>query len=82
MAHYLQRAFAADVDIHVLHDLRLEDAEQPGDDGSPGACQIDHLVVHRWGMFIVESKSVTEEVRIRSDGAGGDEELWWNLVYG
>ena len=78
MAHYLHRAFATDADIHVLHNLRLEDTEQPEHDGSPGACQIDHLIVHRRGMFIVESKSVTEEVRIRSDGAGGDE---WSRVY-
>lgn len=36
------------------------------------------LTVHRWGMFIVESKSVTEEVRVRPDGSGGDE---WTRVY-
>ena len=78
MAHYLHRAFRQDPEVHVLHDLRLEDREQPEQDGSPGVCQIDHLIVHRFGMFIIESKSVTEEVRVRSDGSGGDE---WSRLY-
>ena len=51
MAHYLHLRFRADPEIHVLDDLRLEDEEQPTKDGAPGVCQIDHLVVHRWGMF-------------------------------
>ena len=78
MAHYLHRNFANDPDVLVLHGLRLEDREQPEQDGSPGVCQIDHLIVHRYGMFIVESKSVTEEVHIRPDGSGGDE---WSRIY-
>ena len=78
MAHYLHRRFHDDPETHVLHGLRLEDREQPEQDGSPGVCQIDHLVVHRWGMFIVESKSVSEEVRVRPDDTGGDE---WSRVY-
>ena len=78
MAHYLNRAFQHNEQVFVLHGLRLEDREQPEQDGSPGVCQIDHLVVHRRGLFIIESKSVTEEVRIRSDGSGGDE---WSRVW-
>ena len=78
MAHYLHRAFKQDREVHVLHALCLRDAEQPEQDGSPGVCQIDHLLVHRWGLFIIESKSVTDEVRMRSDGSGGDE---WSRVY-
>ena len=78
MAHYLHRAFKQDREVHVFHALRIQDAEQPEQDGSPGVCQIDHLVVHRWGMFVVESKSVTQEVRVCSDGSGGDE---WSRVY-
>ena len=77
MAFYLHRDFRDDEEVFVLHDLRIEDQEQPEQDGSPGVCQIDHLVVHRWGLFIIESKSVTEEVRVRSDGSGGDE---WTRV--
>ena len=79
MAHYLHRGFKDDPDVYVLHGLRIEDPGQPEQDGSTGVCQIDHLIVHRWGMFIVESKSVKEEVQVRPDGSGGDE---WSRVYG
>ncbi len=77
IAHYLHRNFANNSEVCVLHGVRLEDREQPEQDGSPGVCQIDHLIVHRWGMFIVESKSVTEEIRIQPDGSGGDQ---WTRV--
>lgn len=78
LAHYLHRSFSEDHRVYVLHGVRLEDSAQPEQDGSTGVCQIDHLLVHRWGLFIVESKSVTEEVRVRPDGSGGDE---WSRVY-
>ena len=78
MAHYLHRRFRDDPAVCVLHGLRIEDGSQPEQDGSPGVCQVDHLVLHRWGMFIVESKSVTQEVRVGPDGSGGDE---WTRVY-
>lgn len=78
LAHYLHRRFNDDPNVCVLHGLRLEDPKQPEQDGSAGVCQIDHLLVHRWGMFIVESKSATEEVCVRPDGTGGDE---WSRVY-
>ncbi len=77
MAHYLHRAFSDDPSVHVLHGLRLEDGTRPEQDGSPGVCQIDHLLVHAHGAFVVESKSVTGEVRVRPDGSGGDE---WSRV--
>ena len=80
MAHYLNRSFREDSKVQVLHGLRIEDSDQPEQNGSPGVCQIDHLLVHRWGMFIVESKSVTEEIRVRPDGSGGDE--WTRLYHG
>lgn len=73
MAHYLHRDFAKDPHLFVLNNLRIVDPDQPELDGTPGVCQIDHLVMHRWGVFIVESKSVTDEVSIRPDGHGGDE---------
>ena len=78
MAHYLHRSFSEDQGVYVLHGLRLEDPAQPEQDGSTGVCQIDHLLVHRWGLFIIESKSVTEEVLVHSDGSGGDE---WSRAY-
>ena len=57
MAHYLQRAFGGSGEIHVFNNLRFERSQ--GD-----AAQIDHLVMHRGGMVIVESKSVSTAVRI------------------
>ncbi|MCY4104243.1 MAG: nuclease-related domain-containing protein [bacterium] len=79
MAHYLHRSFSEDPDVFVLHGLRLEDPDQPEHDGSAGVCQIDHLLVHRFGFFIIESKAVSGEVRVRPDGSGGDE---WTRVWG
>jgi hypothetical protein len=72
MAYFLHRAFRDDPDLFVLNDIRIVD---PGQQGfvEEDACQIDHLVLHRWGMFIIESKSCTGLVRIRGDGTGGDE---------
>lgn len=60
MAFYLRRAFVSEKEVHVLHGLRLEHA---GD-----AAQIDHLVLHRWGMLLIESKSVTTRVRVHAQG--------------
>lgn len=79
MAFYLHRDFASEAGLLVLNDLRLVDPDQPEHDGRPGVCQIDHLILHRWGAFIVESKSVTDEVSVRDDRAGGDE---WTRRYG
>ena len=78
MAHYLHRTFNDDPNVCVLHGLRIEDPDQPEQNGAPGVCQIDHLLLHRWGVFIVESKSVSQEVRVRPDGTGGDE---WSRVW-
>lgn len=78
LAFYLHRAFSSHADLFVVNGLRLVDPEQPEHDGSAGVCQIDHLIVHRFGVFIIESKSISEEVRVRGDGAGGDE---WVRVY-
>ena len=79
MAFYLHREFGSDTSVLVINDLRLLDPDQPEHDGRPGVCQIDHLVLHRWGAFIIESKSVTDEVSVRDDGAGGDE---WTRRFG
>lgn len=78
MAHYLHRSFSNDQTLFVLHGLRLENHSQPEHDGSPGVCQIDHLLVHRFGFFIIECKSVTGEIEVRSDGSDGDE---WARIY-
>jgi len=73
MAHYLRRAFASQDGLYVLNDIRIVDPEQQHDGLGEDACQIDHLVLHRWGMFIIESKSSIGKVTIRSDGSGGEE---------
>lgn len=56
MAHYLDRQFRDSKRFLVLHDLRFEhDGEN---------AQIDHLIVHQYGVAIVESKSVSTTVRV------------------
>jgi hypothetical protein len=60
MAHYLERAFGTRDDILVFNDLRLEKGQD--------AAQIDHLLLHRWGMVIIESKSVTDSVHVNEHG--------------
>ena len=50
MAFYLHRAFGKAKEYFVLNDLRIiHDSD---------VAQIDHLIVSRFGLFIVESKSV------------------------
>ncbi|ULH17760.1 NERD domain-containing protein (plasmid) [Deinococcus sp. KNUC1210] len=56
MAFYLKRAFGDDPAVHIFHNLRFEDGQD--------AAQIDHLVLHRSGAIIIESKSVTSSVSI------------------
>jgi len=60
VAFYLRRAFGDCEDVFVFHDLRLEHAGE--------VAQIDHLVLHRHGMFIIETKSVTGEIHITPTG--------------
>ncbi|MDP2027854.1 nuclease-related domain-containing protein [Sulfuriferula sp.] len=60
MAFYLQRMFGQAQDIIVINDLRIEHAGE--------VAQIDHLIVSRWGLCIVESKSVTDSVHINAHG--------------
>ena len=68
MAFYLQGAFGDDENFHILNGTRLKKGED--------VCQIDHLVVHTYGMAIVESKSVTSKVKINDDGSW--ERIWDN----
>ena len=60
MAFYLKRAFENDPKILIINGIRLE---KDGD-----AAQIDHLILHEYGMVIVESKSVTTQVSINEHG--------------
>lgn len=60
MVYYLRRAFKDDKNIYVFNDLRLEQEQE--------AAQIDHLILHRYGATIVESKSVTTRIQVNEQG--------------
>jgi Nuclease-related domain len=56
LAFYLRRAFVDDKDILVFNNLRFE--------RNHDVAQIDHLILHKYGMIIIESKSVTTKVEV------------------
>ncbi|MDH2918658.1 MAG: nuclease-related domain-containing protein [Sideroxydans sp.] len=60
MAFYLKRFFSSSPDIFVLNGIRLEQAED--------AAQMDHLILHPYGVIVVESKSVAGKIQIKDDG--------------
>ncbi|WP_434620395.1 nuclease-related domain-containing protein [Azospirillum sp. B2RO_4] len=68
MAFYLRRAFASSDDHAVLNNIRIT----AGGD----TAQIDHLVISRWGLVIIESKSVSTRVRVNQRGE------WMRLMGG
>ncbi len=67
LAFYLRRAFADNVTTRVLNGLRVAHADE--------IAQIDHLVLHPYGLVAVESKSVTTTVRVN---ARGEWTRWYN----
>jgi Nuclease-related domain len=67
MAHYLRRTFADSPTRLVFNDLRLEHAGE--------VAQIDHLVLHRFGLIVIESKSVGGTVSVNEHGE-------WSRWYG
>lgn len=66
MSFYLNRAFGNDDYVAVINDLHLE---MEGE-----YAQIDHLVIHRFGFVIIESKSVTSTVCVNKNGE-------WKRIY-
>lgn len=60
MAFYFRRFFAKSDQVDVLNYLRIDLAGE--------IAQMDHLVLHPFGILIVESKSVTGSVQIKDDG--------------
>ncbi len=60
MAFYLRRAFGEDPKIKVLNGLRVE---RQGE-----VAQIDHLLVSTHGFTLIESKSVTTQIRVNAQG--------------
>jgi len=69
MAFYLRRVFLNDKDIYVFNDLRMKD-------DTNDSAQIDHLILHRHGFIIIESKSVSSKVKINEHNEW--ERLWNN----
>ncbi len=67
MAFYLRRAFADDATIRVLNGLRVVHSGE--------VAQVDHLVLHPYGLVAIESKSVTTTVRVN---AHGEWTRWYN----
>lgn len=67
MAFYLNRSFRKSDDCFVINDLRIV---HDGD-----AAQIDHLIVSKFGLFIVESKSIHGTISINKHGE-------WRRTYG
>ena len=60
MAFYLRRAFADQRDVFVFNDIKLQ---RNGE-----TAQIDHLVLHPFGFYLVESKSVTGSITVNAQG--------------
>ncbi|MBD2114371.1 MULTISPECIES: nuclease-related domain-containing protein [Cyanophyceae] len=60
MAFYLRRAFGEDPKIKVLNGLRLERRGE--------VAQIDHLLISTHGFILIESKSVTTQIRVNEQG--------------
>lgn len=60
MAFYLKRFFGSSSDVDVLNYLRIDLAGE--------VAQMDHLVLHPYGLLVVESKSVSDGIQISDDG--------------
>ncbi|MFM2276110.1 MAG: hypothetical protein RL211_1982 [Pseudomonadota bacterium] len=60
MTYYLRRAFGASEGIDALSGLRLSSGDIE--------VQIDHLVIHPYGMVIVDCQSVLGGLQVRFDG--------------
>lgn len=67
LAFYLSREFKDAKDVLVLNDLRLESDND--------STQIDHLIIHKYGMVIIESKSAVGTIKINDYGE------WYRLEY-
>lgn len=60
VAFYLRRSFKDDPQILVINDLNIHHEGEKA--------QIDHLVIHRKGFVIIESKSIYGEVKVNAQG--------------
>lgn len=60
MAYHLRRFFGKSGEIDVLNFLRV------GADSA--VAHVDHLLLHPYGLLVVERESLHEQVRVRDDG--------------
>lgn len=60
MAFYLRRAFSERPDVFIFNDCKFQ---RKGE-----IAQIDHLVLHPFGFYLVESKSVTGSITVNQQG--------------
>jgi len=60
VAFYLRRAFKDHPSIFVINDFKFKHNNE--------TAQIDHLIVYPFGFVLVESKSITGEVKVNSFG--------------
>jgi len=58
VAFFLRRAFKDNPDIFVIHDFKFMFNEE--------TAQIDHLLVYPYGFILMESKSITGELKVNS----------------
>ncbi len=60
MAFYLRRAFKDSPALFVFNNLRFQFGED--------VAQIDHLILHKYGVILIESKSVSTKVEVNEHG--------------
>ncbi|WP_160062502.1 nuclease-related domain-containing protein [Psychromonas sp. L1A2] len=60
VAFYLRRAFKDHPSIFVINDFKFTHNDE--------TAQIDHLIIYPFGFVLVESKSITGEVKVNSFG--------------
>lgn len=60
VAFFLRRSFKDNKFIHVINDLKFTFNEE--------TAQIDHLIIYPYGFILVESKSITGEVKVNEHG--------------
>jgi hypothetical protein len=60
MAYYLDARFSGHPSLMVFNNLKVVDRDR--------TAQIDHLVLSRWGVYFIETKSVSWEININEDG--------------
>jgi len=68
VAFYLRRAFKDHKQVFVFNDLKFSYKEE--------TAQIDHLILYPYGFVLIESKSITGEVRVN------EQEEWTRSYHG